>query len=427
VEQSAAAVAEQAAREAYGRLVALLASRSRDIAGAEDALSLAFVAALTQWPRDGVPQNPTAWLLTAAKRRLFDASRHDSTHAEVVEGLKHALDEVSADASHFPDERLKLLFVCAHPAIDPEARTPLMLQTVLGLDAARISSAFCVAPKTMGQRLWRAKTRIRDAGVAFEVPELKELPERVGFVLEAIYAAFGTSWDDVTPGTSASHELSLEAISLARLVVHLLPDRAEARGLLALMLFCDARRAARRDADGRFVPLTAQRADRWDQALLAEAEAVLLEASRLHQLGPFQLEAAIQSLHVARARLGRRDDALLVQLYDGLVQLAPSLGAHLARAAAIAEAHGPAAGLEALEQLDAASRRDHQPAWALKAELLARLGRGAEASHAFSTAAGLTEDPAVREYLLERARSAQASPPKALGDQREWPGLNARE
>ena len=242
--------AETVARAAYGRLLAYLAARSRDVAAAEDALAEAFRAALETWPERGVPDQPEAWLFKAARRNLTHAGRRASVRAAAGPTLQLLAEErQDREPAPFADERLKLLFVCAHPAIDPAARAPLMLQTVLGLDAARIASAFLVAPAAMGQRLVRAKTRIRDAGIAFAVPEPTELPERLGAVLDAIYAAYGSGWEDVAGADARRKGLVAEAIWLARLVVALLPGEPEARGLLALMLYCESRSAARRDAD----------------------------------------------------------------------------------------------------------------------------------------------------------------------------------
>ena len=235
---------ERVARESYGRLVAYLSSHTRDVASAEDALSNALVAALTAWPRDGVPQNPEAWLLTTARHSFIDLVRHRQV-AEASEPTLQLLREDSMEmtlSAEFPDERLKLLFVCAHPAIDPAMHTPLMLQTVLGLDAARIAHAFLVSPTTMGQRLVRAKTKIRDGGIQFEVPQERELPQRLDAVLEAIYAAFGIGWDDMAGVDQRGRDLAEEAIWLARVLLQLMPKEAEVRGLLALMLHCEARR-----------------------------------------------------------------------------------------------------------------------------------------------------------------------------------------
>src|SRR5580704_10573230 len=304
---------ERVARESYGRLVAYLSSNTRDVGSAEDALSNALVAALETWPRDGVPQNPEAWLLTTARRSFIDLVRHRQV-AEASEPTLALLREESKGMTlspEFPDERLKLLFVCAHPAIDPAMHTPLMLQTVLGLDAARIAHAFLISPTTMGQRLVRAKTKIRDGGIRFEIPQAPELPERLDAVLEAIYAAFGIGWDDMAGADQRGRDLAEEAIWLARVLLQLMPDKAEVRGLLALMLHCEARRGARRASDGRYVPLSEQDCEKWSLPLIEEAERHLSEAFTQGRSGRFQLEAAIQSVHAERARSGRTDWAAI--------------------------------------------------------------------------------------------------------------------
>src|SRR5258707_2130983 len=285
---------ERVARESYGRLVAYLSSHTHDVASAEDALSDALIAALTTWPRDGVPQNPGAWLLTAARRSFIDLVRHRRV-AEASEPTLLLLSEERKEATlstEFPDDRLKLLFVCAHPAIDPAMHTPLMLQTVLGLDAARIAGAFLVSPKTMGQRLVRGYTRMRDGGIQFEVPQDRELPQRLEAVLEAIYTAFGIGWDDMAGVDQPGRDLAEEAIWLARVLRQLLPDEAEVRGLLALMLHCEARRGARRGPDGRYVPLSKQDTKQWSFPLIEQAEHHLAEAVIQGRPGRVQREAA---------------------------------------------------------------------------------------------------------------------------------------
>jgi predicted RNA polymerase sigma factor len=313
----------------------------------------------------------------------------------------------ASDTVAFPDERLQLLFVCAHPAIDAAARTPLMLQTVLGLDAARIASAFLVQPATMGQRLSRAKAKIRVAGIRFELPEPADLPPRLAAVLEAIYAVYGSGWDDVAGADARRRGLAAEAIHLGRLLTHLLPEEPEALGLLALMLHCEARRDARRSAERAYVPLSAQDSARWSRQMLAEAEAALAAASRLGQIGRFQLEAAIQSAH-AHGGLGSGTDWKGVALlYEGLVRLAPTTGALVGRAAAVAEAHGAEAGWALLAALPAETVASYQPYWALVAHMLARLGRADEARTAYARAIGLCEDAAMRTFLAKRM-SAQS-------------------
>jgi RNA polymerase sigma-70 factor (ECF subfamily) len=278
-----------------------------------------------------------------------------------------------------------------------------MLQLVLGLDAARIASAFLVRPTAMGQRLARAKAKIRDAGIELELPSVEALPERTDAVLNAIYVAYGSGWDDVTGADPRRKGLALEAIELGRLLVRLAPDDAEAHGLLALMLHCEARRAARRAADGAYVPLQDQDVALWSDALIAEAEQELGAAARVGSLGRFQLEAAIQSAHAGRKRAGRIDGEAVALLYEGIVRIAPSQGALVGRAAAIAEARGAAEGLALLESIPAEDAADYQPYWALAAHLFARLGRFQQAKDAYQRAIGLCEDPAVRTFLAGRA------------------------
>ena len=394
---------ERAARDSYGRLVTFLAARSRDIAAAEDALADAFRAALETWPRDGVPDRPEAWLLTAARRRLIDGARRLQVRAEAVPGLRLAAEEAQdlAETGRFPDERLKLLFVCAHPAIDAAMHTPLMLQTVLGLDAARIASAFLVSPAAMGQRLSRAKVKIRDAGIAFELPEAKELPPRLDAVLQAVYAAYGSGWDDVAGADPRRKGLAAEAIDLGRMLRPLLPAEPEVEGLLALMLYCEARREARRGPAGEFIPLSEQDTAQWSMPMVAEAERILASAAQDGRMGRFQLEAAIQSVHTQRARTGETDWEVIALLYGGLVRLAPTIGARVGQAAAVAEARGAAAGWALLQAIPAEAVASYQPYWALAAHLLRRLGKPADT--AYERAIGLCEDPAMRAFLLRRA------------------------
>lgn len=380
------------------------------MAAAEDALADAFHAALEAWPGKGVPEKPEAWLLTAARRRLIDGARHANVRADAAPTLLAIAEEAQEVASAetvFPDERLKLLFICAHPAIDAAARTPLMLQTVLGLDAARIASAFLVRPSAMGQRLSRAKTKIRDARIAFELPEAKDLPPRLDAVLEAIYAAYGSGWDDVAGADPRRKGLAIEAIELGRLLLRLMSGEPEAQGLLALMLHCEARRAARRGATGGYVPLSEQDVARWSWPLIAEAEQLLSDAERAGRLGRFQLEAAIQSMHARRASTGRTDWEAIALLYEGLVRFAPTIGALVGRAAAIAEARGAATAWALLEAIPADAVAAYQPYWALAAHLLKRLQRRNESAAAYNRAIGLCEDPAMRDFLTQQARRVE--------------------
>jgi len=404
-ESAAHAAIEAVARNSYGRLVAYLAARSGDIAGAEDALSDAFSSALRRWPVDGVPQKPEAWLLRAARNRLIDAVRHAQVikKTEPLLQLTGEAEEVATMHPTFPDERLKLLFVCAHSAIDVAVRTPLMLQTVLGLDAARIASAFLVSPAAMEQRLVRAKTKIRAAGIPFCVPDPQEWDERASFVLDAIYSAFTAGWENVINDGSTHHALAREAVAIGRTFVQLLPNEPEAHGLLALMLHCEARRSARYTRDGKFVPLDRHDTTLWSRPTIDEAENHLRTASAFERMGRYQLEAAIQSIHAHRAISGVIDWKEIALLYEGLVRLAPTVGAQVGRAVALAESGDVTAGLTALDLIPASRTANYQPWWAARAHLLRLLGRKADARIAFERAASLTDDSALRSYLLEQA------------------------
>jgi len=403
---------EAVARDSYGRLVAYIASRSGDIADAQDALSEALVAALENWRTNGVPNKPEAWLLHVARNRLIDASRREQTRRNAEPLLLQLAEEAEATTTEhesFPDERLKLLFVCAHPAIDVAARTPLMLQVVLGIDAAKIASAFLVSPAAMSQRLVRAKTKIRDAGIPFHVPDLPELSERLSFVLDAIYAAYTTGWDSLPDAASTHRALVSEAILLGRVLVQLMPTEPEALGLLALMLHCEARREARFSSAGEFIPLDQQDTARWLGNLMEEAEKFLSTAEAFGQPGRYQLEAAIQCIHSARAKSGNIDWQEIALLYEGLVRLAPNIGASVGRAVALAQAGDYSAGLNALDALHQSSVVNYQPFWAARGHLMELLNRKDEASRAFTRAASLTDDPALRDYLFKRIDGTHSS------------------
>ena len=397
------AAAEAVALRSRGKLIAYLAARFGDVAAAEDALSEAFASALSVWPGQGCPDNPEAWLLTAARRKLIDQIRRNRETATDNEPEQLADAMIAAADDEFPDRRLALLFACAHPAIDPGIRAPLMLQVVLGLEAAQIASAFLTSPAAMAQRLVRAKAKIRDAGIPFRIPERNELPERLESVLDSIYAAFAEGWADAAGTDPARRELAGEGIFLGRLLTQLLPDEPEAWGLLALMLYTEARRPARRSAEGEFVPLRRQDTALWEWGMIQEAEAALRDASRAGRIGRYQLEAAIQSAHVEGARTGSVSWDAIVGLYDALVRLTGSPVASINRALAVAELQGPDAGLAALEIVGADGRVDlYQPYWAARANLLGRTGSHQAARHAYQLAIGLETDPAVREYLRRR-------------------------
>lgn len=401
--------AENAARQSYGKLVAFLAARNRDVASAEDALAEAFAAALAQWPVTGTPNNPEAWLLTAARRKLIDAARRRKTGAAAEPHLSLLTDELAAaaeDAMSIPDRRLALMFACAHPAIDEAIRAPLILQTILGLDAAAIGSAFLVSPASMGQRLVRAKTKIKQAGIAFKMPEAEELADRLEPVLDAVYAAFSEGWTDADGTESKRRNLAEEAIWLGQLLVTLLPDEPEVLGLLSLMLHAEARRPARRDVHGDYVPLSEQDPAAWTLPLVQQAEALLHGASTKRRLGRYQLQAAVQSVHAARRITGKIDWVAIDGLYEALHLLTGSPVVAINRAVAIGEVHGSEAGLSALPSPETATLLlQYQPYWAARARLLSAVGQPHEAIEAYDIAIGLEPDPAVRRFL-QRKRQA---------------------
>jgi RNA polymerase sigma-70 factor, ECF subfamily len=413
-DQQARAAAERVARASYGKLVAFLAARIGDVAGAEDALSEAFAAALVDWPSNGVPDQPEAWLITVARRKTIDAIRRRRSsedaagHLELMvqerEAGRDALEQIAiAGGAKIPDERLGLMFACAHPAIDRTVRAPLILQTILGFDAATIASAFLLSPATMSQRLVRAKSKIRQAGVPFRVPERVELSERLDAVLEAVYAAFAEGWSDPAGTETRRRNLAEEGLWLGRLIISLAPDEPEALGLLALMLHAEARRGARRSPRGEYVPLADQDPSAWDVAMIEEAEGLLLRASRMGMPGRYQLEAAVQSAHAARRVTGRTDWPAIERLYIALSSFTGSPVVAINHAVAIAETRGPAAGIAALDQLAGDLRLTHyQPYWAARADLLARAGERAAAQLAYERAIGLERDPAVRRFLQRR-------------------------
>jgi RNA polymerase sigma-70 factor, ECF subfamily len=396
--QQAAAVV---ARTAYGRILAYLAYKFRDIAAAEDALAEAFAAALKTWPTLGVPDAPEAWLMTAAQRNLLHMLRHAAVENDPINTVLLVDAQTAApERPSLPDTRLQLLFACAHPAIDASVRTALMLQTVLGIEADKIAAAFMVSPSAMAQRLVRAKSKIRLAGIRFEAPEPRDLPERLHNVLEAIYAAYGLAWDD-----HVGSDFAGEALYLADLVASLLPDQAEPAGLLALVLFCESRKAARYATDGRFTPLHQQDAALWDKPRIDQANRILWHASGLRQAGPFQLEAAIQSAHCQRLYTGAVPWQGIAQLYAQLVHIAPTLGALVGQAVASGEAHGAAQGLALLAQLeqgDALRCANYQPFWVARGYLQGLLGQRAQAHADYTRALALTTHKAHRDYLAQQ-------------------------
>jgi len=410
---NAAAAAETAARHSYGRLLAWLAWQWRDVAAAEDALADAFADALERWPLDGVPASPDAWLLTAARRRLLMAARRqrlgDDPALTILWPGEH---EPAPDAPPLPDTRLRLMFVCAHPAIDSSVHSALMLQTVLGLDAARIASAFLVKPETMTKRLVRAKAKIRAAGLRFEEPEPPEWPERLASVLEAIYGAYTLHWGQADD--TGSGQLAAEAVFLAELVAAHLPGEPEALGLAALLWLCEARRPARRDV---FQPLHEQDPRDWDHASIARANAALLHAATHRSAGPFQLEAAIQAAHVHGVIEGAVPWDGIARLYEQLLALAPTVGARIAHAVAVAHAAAdPRAGLRLLDAIEQARIASHQPWWAARAHLMSMAGDPAEAVTAYGRALALTVEPRLRAWIEKRRLAAAAASPAGARD-----------
>lgn len=397
------------ARDSYSQLLSFVASRAGgDLASAEDALGEAFLAALQIWPEEGVPNRPEAWLLTAARRRLIDLQRRETTRTRSAEMLIQAMDiaQESVEEGHgLPDERLKLLFICGHPAIDVSARTPLMLQTVLGLNAERIASAFLVAPASMSQRLVRSKAKIRAACIPFQIPSPEDWPERLAYVLDAIYVAFNAGFGTAGTEATGNDGFANEAIYLARMLLGMVPNEPEVIGLLSLMLFVHSREAARRTPEDGFVPLTRQDPRLWSTPLIHEAETLLRQASSLGCPGRFQIEAAIQSVHAHRAVTGRTNWFMIEGFYRILRVYTNTVGARIGHALAIAQIRGPADGLAELDSIPASLASDHQPYWVARGHLLQRTGNPDASRTAYQRAIGLTEDPAVRDFLLKEIAS----------------------
>jgi predicted RNA polymerase sigma factor len=400
----AKARAADVARASYGRLLALLAARSRDISLAEDALADAFRQALENWPIFGVPNNPEAWLMATAKNRSIDLLRRISrSPVEAHEDLPDVIEDIE-DPQAIPDRRLALMFVCAHPAIDAGMHTPLMLQVVLGYEAADIGRAFMVSPAALQQRLVRAKRKIKDARISFQLPERSDVPERLPAVLEAVYGAYALDWllqDD-------ERDMVGEALYLSRLLAELLPNEPETAGLAALFCLTHARTSSRLK-DGALVPMHEQDHTMWNTALLKEGSDWLRKAASFKTIGRFQLEAAIQQAHVSRVQDNVANWSHIMMLSEALCLLYPTAGAHTNRIAALAEVKGPALALEELERFANTLDSAFQPVEATRAHLLAQLNRNKDAIAAYRKAISLTTDLASRVWLVQRMQAAETT------------------
>ena len=407
-----AAVVERVFREERGAVLATLVRRLGDFGMAEDAVQDAFAAAAAAWPADGVPANPAAWITTTAQRKAIDRLRRERAAAGRAERLaelvrlqeqEHPDEE---EASMIRDDRLRLIFTCCHPALAPSSRVALTLRSLGGLTTAEIARAFLVAEPAVAQRIVRAKRKIAEAGIPYRVPPDEELPDRTAGVLQVLYLVFNEGYGATAGDDLVREGLCDEAIRLGRLVCELMPDDAEARGLLALMLLHDARRAARRDAAGRFVPLDRQDRAGWDRDRVDEGLAALDAAMALRRPGPFQVQAAIAALHVDAPSEEAVDWAAIADLYGALGRLAPSPGVELNRAVAVGFADGPGAGLALLAPLlDEPRLSAYAPLHAAHADLLRRSGDRDAARAAYDRAIALGGN-AVELAELARRRDA---------------------
>lgn len=387
-------------REEHGRAVAVLARVFGDLDIAEDAVQEAFAAAVERWPADGMPPSPSGWIITTARRRAIDrlrreASREDK-HAQAALLLEQ--DEPKEEEGPVSDDRLRLIFTCCHPALSPAARVTLTLRMLGGLTTPEIARAFLVPEPTMAQRLVRAKGKIRAAHIPYRVPRDADLPDRLRGVLAVVYLVFNEGYTASSGTDLVREDLCAEAIRLGRLLVELMPDEPEAAGLLALMLLHDSRRSAR-TSGGELVLLADQDRSLWDRELIAEGQDLVRRCIRRGQPGPYQLQAAIAAVHSDAATAADTDWAQIVQLYDHLMQVAPSPVAALNRAVAVAEIDGPAAGLDLVGGLDL---DDFGLLHAIRADLLRRAGRTSEAAQAYERAIGLTENAAEQDFLWRR-------------------------
>ena len=402
----ARAAAEWAARNSYGKLIAQLTARCGSLSLAEDALADAFAIALANWPRQGVPDAPEAWLMKAANRKIIDAVRRIQTASRHAEAELSFTQEASlVDGGDVPggDRRLELMFLCAHPAIPESAHTALMLQAMLGFTAEEIAAATLETPSTVSQRLTRAKRKLSDNGLPFALPPPHILNERTAAVQRAIYAAYTGGWEDVPGGEHPVTGLAREAEWLAGCLVRLAPENAEAKGLLALILYCESRRAARRDTEGRYIPLTDQQTALWDETRITEATALLTEAGKMQAPGRFQLEAAIQAVHTARRQTGRTDWTMICKLYERLQTFTPSIGARIGHAAALLQRGQIDEAVHLLDELPQNRISQHAPYWAVRGHAMKMTGNMEEAGENLRHAASLSRDTATREWLMAQA------------------------
>lgn len=400
---------ERIFREERGRCVSVLIRSFGDIALAEEAVQDAFVAALTHWPTTGVPPSPPGWIITTARRRAIDHLRREASRAD--RHAQAALDPAlltppEDDDMAVPDERLRLIFTCCHPALDPAVQVALTLQLVGGLNAAEIARAFVVPEATLAQRLVRAKRKIQAARIPYRVPEAAELPARLSTVLAVVYLIFNEGYAASAGDRLIRSELCLEAVRLGRVLAELLPAEPEVLGLLALMLLSESRSAARTAPDGDLIRLADQDRSRWDRSLIVEGQTLVRMCLRINRPGPYQIQAAIQAVHSDATTAAATDWRQIVQLYDLLFALTPGPIVALNRAVAVAEVDGPETALGLLDSLALDSYYLYH---AVRADLLNRLGRAAEASDAYSAAAALTANLVERDFL-ERGREALSEP-----------------